>query len=117
MSTRIGPMVATLIRARNETITSVAAMTGIHRNRLADKIAGRRAFTEPEIIALASHFDIPPGRLFDDPLELLGVSPSVPESARGLVRSTFSEPRRSAAKRYTPLTFHRSTCDLDSRAA
>lgn len=110
-------MVATLIRARNETVAAVAAATGIHRNRLADKIAGRRKFSEEEILTLASHFNISPGRLFEDPLELLGASPAVPGSARGLVRSTFCHPRRSPAKRYTPELILSSTCDLDSRAA
>lgn len=67
-------MVGILVRARNETMGGVAQAIGMHRNRLADKIAGRRQFTEAEILALANHFGVEPGRLFDDPLELLGVS-------------------------------------------
>lgn len=53
-----------------------AAHLGIHRNSLAEKIAGRRPFLEDEILALAAYFDIPPGRLFEDPAALLGVSPA-----------------------------------------
>lgn len=74
MPNRVGPMVATLARARGESISKLALAVEIHRNRLADKIAGRRLFTEDEILALAAHFGVPPGRLFDDPLELLGAT-------------------------------------------
>lgn len=69
----IGLMVATLCRARGVTSGALAADTGIHRNRLADKIAGRREFSESEIRRIADFFGIAPGRLFEDPLELLGI--------------------------------------------
>lgn len=71
MTTRVGPMVATLARARGMTTSDLALATGIHRNRLADKIAGRRAFTEGEIVGLADVLGVPPSKLFDDPLALL----------------------------------------------
>lgn len=71
MTTRVGPMIATLARAHELTIGEVADELGIHRNRLADKIAGRQPFRESEIIAAAELFGVEPGRLFEDPLALL----------------------------------------------
>jgi len=73
-------MITTLAAAQNIQLGDVAARLGIHRNRLTDKIAGRQAFRESEILAAAAFLGVPPGRLFDDPLELLGVT-SVSESA------------------------------------
>lgn len=67
-------MISTLARARGLTMGQVAEELGIHRNRLADKIAGRQPFRESEILAAAELFGVAPGRLFDDPLELLGVT-------------------------------------------
>lgn len=67
-------MVATLMRARGMTIGQLAEEVGIHRNRLGDKIAGRMAFREDDILALSNALGVPPGRLFDDPLELLGIA-------------------------------------------
>ena len=64
-------MVATLARARGVTIVDLAAALGMHRNRLADKIAGRRDWREHEILAVAAFFDVEPGRLFADPMVLL----------------------------------------------
>lgn len=69
-------------------MSEVARATGIHRNRLADKVAGRRDFTEPEILGLAGYFGVEPGHLFQDPLELLGVTrlavaPGVPGVTMG----------------------------------
>lgn len=64
-------MVATLARARGLTTSALAEAIGIHRNRMADKIAGRQPFREQEILALAELLDVPPGRLFDDPVALL----------------------------------------------
>lgn len=87
MTTRIGPMVATLARAQGITYGDLAVKVGIHRNRLGDKIAGRRAFREQEIIALADFFGVSPGHLFEDPLELLGVS--MRKSDPGLLPCTF----------------------------
>ncbi len=73
---RVGTMVAALIRVTGRTITDAAAHLGIHRNSLADKIAGRRPFTEDEILALAGFFEVTPAQLFEDPRQLLGVSPA-----------------------------------------
>lgn len=87
-------MVATLAKARGFTSSALAAEIGVHRNRLADKIAGRVPFTETDILKLAEVLDIPPGRLFEDPLELLGVGP-VRNSDHGLLPSRFGQPRRS----------------------
>lgn len=67
-------MIATLARARGMSIAQLAGELGVHRNRLADKIAGRQPFKESEIVAAARFFGVPPGQLFQDPLELLGVS-------------------------------------------
>jgi len=64
-------MVATLARAEGYTITQLAEKIGIHRNRLSDKIAGRMAFTEQDMLRLADALDVEPGRLFADPLALL----------------------------------------------
>lgn len=71
MTTRVGPMIATLARAHGLTRGQVAAAIGIHPNRLADKIAGRQAFREDEILAAAELFGVTPGRLFGDPVALL----------------------------------------------
>lgn len=76
MTTKVGPMVATLMRARGLTIGQLADEVGIHRNRLGDKIAGRMAFREEDILAVAEALGVKPGQLFDDPLELLGVTPT-----------------------------------------
>jgi len=89
MTTRIGPMVATLARAQGITYGELAIKVGIHRNRLGDKIAGRRAFREQEIIALADFFGVSPGHLFEDPRELLGVP--VRKSDEGLLTCTFNQ--------------------------
>lgn len=67
-------MITTLARAHGVTLGQVADELGIHRNRLADKIAGRQPFRESEIIAAAAFFGVTPGQLFQDPLELLGVT-------------------------------------------
>lgn len=64
-------MVATLARAKGVTLGQVADHLGIHRNRLTDKINGRMHFRESDIVALADYFDVPPGRLFGNPLALL----------------------------------------------
>lgn len=77
---RIGPMVATLARANGTSFSALALELGMHRNRLADKIAGRRPFQEGEILALAEFFGVPPGRLFDDPRQLLGITSELPPS-------------------------------------
>lgn len=74
-------MIATLTRAHGLTRGQVAAALGVHPNRLADKIAGRQPFRESEILAAAELFRVPPGRLFEDPLELLGVTTSGSEFA------------------------------------
>lgn len=74
-------MVATLARARGITTAALGAAIGIHRNRMADKIAGRNPFKESEILALAELLGVPPARLFEDPLELLGVTTSGSEFA------------------------------------
>jgi hypothetical protein len=66
-------MVATIARAKGIPLVTIAADLDIHRNRLADKIAGRHAFKEQDIVALADYLGVPVGRLFDDPAELLGV--------------------------------------------
>lgn len=66
-------MVATLARAKGISHSALAVAVNIHRNRLADKIAGRRSFTEQEILDLAAYFEVDPGRLFEDPMELLGI--------------------------------------------
>lgn len=71
MTTRVGPMIATLTRAHGYTRGQVAAALGIHPNRLADKVAGRQPFRESEILAAAELFGVSPGRLFEDPLLLL----------------------------------------------
>lgn len=71
MTTRVGPMIANLARAHGLTIGQVAEALGIHRNRLADKIAGRLPFRESEILAAAKLFGVEPGQLFEDPLALL----------------------------------------------
>lgn len=89
MTTRIGPMVATLAKAQGLTYGDLAAKLGMHRNRLGDKIAGRRAFREQEIIALADFFGVSPGHLFEDPLVLLGIDP-VRKSDQGLLTCTFN---------------------------
>lgn len=86
-------MVATLARARGLTVTALAQAVGLHRNRLADKIAGRQSFTETDILVLADHLGVDPGRLFEDPLELLGVSPAL--SGRRPSAGSGSSPRRS----------------------
>jgi transcriptional regulator with XRE-family HTH domain len=67
-------MISTLARARGVTQSDLAIELGIHRNRLADKIAGRVDFKESEIVAAARYFGVEPGRLFEDPLKLLGVT-------------------------------------------
>ena len=69
--TRVGPMVAAMLRATGRTTTEAATILGVHRNSLAEKIAGRRPFTEEEIITLAGYFGVAPGQLFNDPVELL----------------------------------------------
>jgi len=74
MTTRVGPMLATLMRAKGVTIGELAQVLGVHRNRLGDKIAGRYPFKEAEIIAAAAFFGVTPGQLFEDPLVLLGVT-------------------------------------------
>lgn len=71
MTTLVGPMVATLARARGISTSELAGRIGIHRNRLADKIAGRQPFRESEIVGLAEALGVDPGRLFGDPVELL----------------------------------------------
>ena len=73
MTTRVGPMVAAMARARGVSTTELAAEIGMHRNRLADKIAGRRDWREREIQAAADYFGVEPGHLFENPLELLGI--------------------------------------------
>jgi transcriptional regulator with XRE-family HTH domain len=70
----VGRMVVTLAKATGVTMATVAATLNMHRNTLAEKLAGRRPFTEDEIVLLARLFQVPPGRLFDDPLELLGAT-------------------------------------------
>lgn len=70
----IGTMVATLARAKGVTVVALAGELGMHRNRLQDKIAGRRDFSESEIRRIAAYFGVTPGQLFEDPLELLGIS-------------------------------------------
>lgn len=74
-------MVATLARARGITTAALGAAIGVHRNRMADKIAGRNPFKESEILAQADLLGVPPARLFEDPLELLGVTTSGSEFA------------------------------------
>lgn len=77
MTTAVGPMIATLARAKGIPLGDVAQALGIHRNRLTDKMRGRQAFREDEIVAAARFFDVPVGRLFDNPVALLtGVSES-----------------------------------------
>lgn len=71
MDTRVGPMIAALARAKGVSMGELADVLGIHRNRLSDKIAGRHAFRESEILAAADYFGITPGRLFGDPVALL----------------------------------------------
>ena len=79
-------MVLTLARAMGVPTLRVAEVIGIHRNRLYDKVNGRIKFTEQEIIALAEFFGVPPGRLFEDPRDLLGVgaAPAAPSATVGL---------------------------------
>lgn len=74
-------MVATLARARGLSTTQLGERIGVHRNRMADKIGGRSPFKEQEILALAELLGVPPARLFEDPLELLGVTTSGSEFA------------------------------------
>lgn len=84
-------MVATLARAKGYPLGALAGAVGIHRNRLSDKIAGRVAFTEGDILRLAEALGVPPARLFEDPLELLGVR----SHDHGLLPSTIWQHRRS----------------------
>jgi transcriptional regulator with XRE-family HTH domain len=64
-------MVVTLASARGFSTSELAKRIGIHRNRLADKIAGRQPFRESEILALAAALGVSPGQLFGDPVALL----------------------------------------------
>jgi hypothetical protein len=79
-------MVATLAKAAGIAMGTVATALDMHRNTLAEKMAGRRPFTEDEIVVLAQLLGTTPGRLFEDPRELLGlrtpkVNPGKGESA------------------------------------
>jgi transcriptional regulator with XRE-family HTH domain len=76
----IGTMVGTLARAKGLSIGAFAAAMGMHRNRLTARITGRQEFSEREIRRAAKILGVTPGRLFEDPLELLGVSTSQSES-------------------------------------
>ena len=67
-------MVLALAKVANLSLGEVATHLDLHRNSLAEKVAGRRPFTEDEIVALAELFGVTPGRMFDDPAELLGIS-------------------------------------------
>lgn len=82
-------MVAALLRVTGRTTIEAAAALGIHRNSLSDKIRGRRAFTEDDILTLAGYFDVPPGRLFEDPAELLGVQGTIKMNC-GPIRPTLA---------------------------
>lgn len=66
-------MVATLARAKGLSLGAFASAMGMHRNRLAARIAGRQEFSEREIRKAAEILGVTPGRLFEDPLELLGI--------------------------------------------
>lgn len=78
----VGAMVVTLARARRITLGQIAERIGVHRNSLTEKIAGRSPFTEDEIILMAEVLGVRPARLFEDPLELLGLAePSISGSA------------------------------------
>jgi transcriptional regulator with XRE-family HTH domain len=74
----VGPMVDLLARLEGVSLGDVAAALGIHPNTLTEKIRGRRAFTEDEIVILARLFGVPAGRFFEDPLQLLGVARQSP---------------------------------------
>jgi transcriptional regulator with XRE-family HTH domain len=84
-------MVSALATAQRLSVKALAERAGIHRNRLYDKIAGRQAFTEQDILRLAAELNVPAGRLFEDPLQLLGAAPldvtSSPSSLREVGRS------------------------------
>lgn len=97
-------------------MTELARRIGWSYTALNARLAGVTQFTAQEIYLLACEFDVDPAVFFRPPLELV-VAGHVPETARGLVRSTFWEPRRSEPKRYTPEVIRRSTCGLDSLAA
>lgn len=73
----IGTMVATLARAKGLSVGAFASAMGMHRNRLAARIAGRQEFSEREIRKAAEILGVTPGQLFEDPLELLGIGPSL----------------------------------------
>lgn len=104
-------MVIALAGAQRLSIRSLAEKSGIHRNRLSEKIRGDRAFTERDILRLAEELGVSPGQLFDDPLKLLGATP-VPEHASGLVSSTFCRSRRSERMRHTHPRHFRRGCGV-----
>lgn len=103
----VGRMVSAIAAAMKMTQTELAQRAQIHRNRLADKIAGRREFTESEILRLAEALGVPPARLFENPLELLGVAPSYAVSSSA---SSYREVRRSGRVQ------NRASLDLDLAA-
>lgn len=82
---RVGTMASALMRVHGLSAGRVAGHLGLHRNTLYEKLAGRTAFYEEEIVALADLFRVPVGRLFDDPAELLGVS-SISEDGSACIR-------------------------------
>lgn len=93
---RIGRMVSALASAHGIQHIEMAAELGIHRNSLSEKVAGKRRFTDEEIVRLAEMLGVPPGRLFDDPVEMLGATePRRRSSGRSPSAGSGSSPRRS----------------------
>jgi lambda repressor-like predicted transcriptional regulator len=66
-------MVITLAKVKGVTLGELADHIGTHRNSLTEKVARRRPFDEDEIILAAEKLGVPPGKLFEDPYELLGI--------------------------------------------
>lgn len=94
----------------------LAEVIGCTQPNICRRMTGKSRFTVDELLLIADYLRIDPTNLIAPP-DLADVLGSVPETARGLVRSTFSEPSWSEAKRYALPVVHCSTCDLDSRAA
>lgn len=98
-------------KARGVTMVQLAKELELSYTALNARLAGVTHFTAFEIQFMADFFGIEPGVFFRPPLELVG-SPTVPGPGYGLVRSTFSEPRRSGAKRHTISVNRCTKCDL-----
>lgn len=101
MNTRVGPMIAAIAAAKGVTHAELAELVGVHRNRFSDKLRGKAPFREAEIVTLAEFFGVNPGQLFQDPLELLGVSEGSSSACTRILKRIFPRERLFEQPRWT----------------